>query len=291
MYATSFGPGAVSRVKGKAIPMKVLIVDHAAPMRRLIHDLLLGHFPGVLIEEAETTLDAYHRCATFIPHLLIIDIYAPSMNGIQTLVELKHAYPQMIIIVFSDFCSAEQRKHCLEAGAEELIRKGDQLYCLLKTINHTWQEGPNVGALHHKRGRHELITGMLSYDQTEHHEHLIVLQMNQVRKEELLTTYDELLRNIWQSTLPTLGRVMFLTIVKRACTITRQQYPFIGELTVTRDGFNLYALADHIEEIEPDALRKGLQALVTNLIFILGKLTGNCMARQLVHQNAVHVLS
>lgn len=271
--------------------MKVLIVAHAAPMRRLIQELLLAHFPGVLIEEADTTMDAHHGCATFTPHLLIIDIYAPSMNGIQTLVELKHAHPQMIIIVFSDFYSIEQRKHCLEAGAEELISKGDQPYCLLKAITHAWQEGPNVGTFHHKRGRHELITGLLSYDQTEHHEHLIVLQMNQVRKEELLTTYDELLRDIWQSTLPTLGRVMFLTIVKRACTLTRQQYPFIEKLTVTRDGFNLYALADHIEQIEPDMLRKGLQALITNLIVILGKLTGNCMARQLIHQNAVHVLS
>lgn len=271
--------------------MKVLIVDHAAPVRRMVNELLLAHFPGVLIEEAETAMDAYHCCTTFTPHLLIIDIYAPSMNGIQTLAELKLAYPQMIIIVFSDFCSIEQRKHCLEAGAEELISKSDQLYCLVKTIKQAWQEGPNVGALHHKRGRHELITGMLSYDQTEHHEHLIVLQMNQVRKEELLTTYDELLRNIWQSTLPTLGRVMLLTLVKRACAITRQQYPFIGELTVTHDGFNLYALADQIEQIDPDTLRKGLQTLVTNLIVILGKLTSNCMSRQLVHQNAVRVLS
>lgn len=271
--------------------MKVLIADHSAQMRHRVGNLVRAHFPGVFIEEAENSSDAYNCCTTFMPNLLIIDIFAPTMNGIQTLAELKIAYPPMIVIVLSNVCSAEQRKHCLAAGADELISKGDQLHSLLKTINHAWQEGPNVGALHHKRSRRELITGLLSYDQPEHIEHLIVLQMNQVRKEELLTTYDELLRNIWQSTLPMLGRVMLRTIIKRTYTITRQQYPFIAELTVTREGFNLCALADCVEQIEPDELRKGLQALITNFVVILGKLTGNCMARQLIHQSEVQMLS
>lgn len=271
--------------------MKVLIVDRSAQMRRLISELLQAHFPGVSLQEAESSADAYHCCATFRPHLLIIDIYAPTMNGIQTLAEFKLVYPYMIILVLSDFCSVDQRKHCLEAGADELICKSDQLHCLVTVINRTWQEGPNVGALHHKRGRHELITGLLSYDQTTPIEHLIVLQMNQLCKEELLTTYDELLRNIWQSTLPVLGRAILLRIVQRTCSLTRQQYAFMAELAVTSSGFNLFALADHIEQTAPDELRKGLQTLTTNFVVILGRLTGNGMAHQLVHPHEPPIIS
>lgn len=271
--------------------MKVLTVDRSAQMRRLISELLQAHFPNVLLQEAENSADVYHDCATFRPDLLIIDIYAPTMNGLQTLAELKFTYPHMIILVLSDFCSVDQRKHCLAAGADELLCKSDQLHRLVTIINRAWQAGPNIGALHHKRGRHELITGLLSYDQTTSIEHLIVLQMNQLCKEELLTTYDELLRNIWQSMLPVLGQLTLLRLVQRTCTLTQQQYAFMAELAVTSAGFNLCALADHIEQIAPGELRKGLQGLMTNFVVTLGQLNGNGVVHQLVHPREPSVIN
>lgn len=255
--------------------MKVLIVDRSAQMQCLISELLQAHFPGVLLKVAESSAEAYCDCATFRPNLLLIDIYAPTMNGLQTLAELKFTYPHMIILVLSDFCSVDQRKHCLEAGADELLCKSDQLHRLGMIIDRAWQVGPTIGALHHKRGRHELITGLLSYDRPAPVEHLIVLQMNQLCKEELLTTYDELLRNIWQSMLPVLGQFTLLRLVQRTCTLTRQQYAFMAELAVTSEGFNLCVLADHIEQTAPDELRKGLQGLMTNFVVILGQLNSN----------------
>lgn len=271
--------------------MKVLIVDQVEQIRQMVRQLVQELFPGAAIEEAANRQATYLGCAMFRPDLLIIDSYAPTMNGAQTLAELKLLYPHLIVIVFTDFTAAEQRHHCLEAGADALLQKGEPRQSLGKTITRAWQAGPTVGAVHHKRGRHELITGYLSYEQAEHGEHLIVLQMNQVRREELLTTYDELLRHIWQSTLPILGCVMLLGLAQRTYNITRQQHSFISELSVTQDGFNLYELADDGQPIDPDELRKGLQALVTNFILILSKLVSNCMARRLLQQGEAQMQS
>ncbi|MEZ4735462.1 MAG: response regulator [Caldilineaceae bacterium] len=263
--------------------MKALIVDHSAHGRQTVSNLLCVHFPKILVKEAENKTDACHLCATFKPDLLIIDIYAPTMNGVRSLLEIKEMHSHGILIVFSDFFFSEQRKLCLEAGANELIYKGDKSDSLITAIAHALQAGPTVGALHHKKSRDGLITSS-SYEQLERIEQLIVQQMNQARKEEMLTVYSDLLGEIWQKVMPILGRVTLGVIVEHTRHVTRSLYPLLADFAVTDEGVDFHVLSVHLEQIDLEELRKGLQGFVTNFIVTLGTLTSRVMVNQLINE-------
>lgn len=102
-----------------------------------------------------------------------------------------------------------------------------------------------------------------------------------IRKEEVVDIYAALLDKIWQRALTILGFVTIQAIMNRTIRQTSQQYPLIGQLTVGDSGLNSAELRARVGERERQVIRQGFEELILNLFDLLAKLTGETIVSKL----------
>lgn len=105
-------------------PIRVLIVDDSALIRRLLSEIL-GSAPG--IEIAGTASDPYsarEKIKTLNPDVLTLDVEMPRMDGITFLRNLMRLRPMPVVMVSSlTDCGAEVTLQALEMGAVDFVAK------------------------------------------------------------------------------------------------------------------------------------------------------------------------
>jgi len=102
-------------------------------------------------------------------------------------------------------------------------------------------------------------------------------------KKGVIEIYEDLLINIWDRIIPTLGSLTVATITRKAVSKAKLKYPIIEQLAVGEDGVSFAALRETSATDEHD-LRDALKEVVSNLFDILAKLTGNILVTQLMRE-------
>src|SRR5215510_13888638 len=104
---------------------RVLIVDDAALIRRIITDALSAEPTIEVAGEAEDGRTALQRISQLKPDLVTLDIELPGMNGLETLREIRKAYPRLPVIMFSAFTErgAADTLEALHNGASDYVTK------------------------------------------------------------------------------------------------------------------------------------------------------------------------
>ena len=106
-------------------PLRILIVDDSALIRRFLSDAL-GAEPGFVIAgtAGEGRL-ALSRIPVLKPDILTLDVEMPGMDGLQTLLELRRIYPKLPVIMVSSLTSAGAATtlEALERGASDAVCK------------------------------------------------------------------------------------------------------------------------------------------------------------------------
>jgi two-component system chemotaxis response regulator CheB len=82
-------------------PVRILIVDDSAVIRRLLGDLLASEPEIVVAGTAANGSQALARILEVKPDLITLDIEMPGMDGLETLVEIRKLYPKLPVIMFS----------------------------------------------------------------------------------------------------------------------------------------------------------------------------------------------
>src|SRR5258708_4827807 len=82
-------------------PVRVLIVDDSALIRKLLSDLLASDPEIILAGTAGNGRLALARIPEVKPDLITLDIEMPGMDGLETLVEIRNLYPKLPVIMFS----------------------------------------------------------------------------------------------------------------------------------------------------------------------------------------------
>jgi len=80
---------------------KVLVVDDAMLIRRMVTDVLAADPSIEVVGEAANGRIALQKIAQLSPDLVTLDIEMPEMDGIQTLKEIRKTYPRLSVIMFS----------------------------------------------------------------------------------------------------------------------------------------------------------------------------------------------
>ncbi len=104
---------------------RVLIVDDAAAMRRLITEALSSD-PG--LEVAGTAPNgrvALDRLAALNPDAIVLDLEMPVLDGYQTLAELRRTHPRLPVVIFSSLTAhgARATLDALALGANDYVLK------------------------------------------------------------------------------------------------------------------------------------------------------------------------
>ena len=115
-------------------PQRVLVVDDSADVRELWTMWL--QFWGFAVEQAGNGLDAVKKARTFQPHLVLMDLWMPVVDGLKATETLK-ADPHMkdvpVLALSADTFSAA-RQRALDAGADRFLAKPVSPDALLDAI-------------------------------------------------------------------------------------------------------------------------------------------------------------
>src|SRR6478752_1978859 len=84
---------------------RILIVDDSVVIRRLLTDILSQDPEIELAGTAPNGRIALAKLPQLNPDIVTLDIEMPEMDGLQTLPELRKAYPKLPVIMFSTLTS------------------------------------------------------------------------------------------------------------------------------------------------------------------------------------------
>ena len=105
--------------------ISVLVVDDSVVVRRLVTDVLADEADIDVVGTAPNGRIALAKIPQLNPDLVTLDIEMPEMDGLQTLRELRKAYPNLPVIMFSTLTErgATASLDALELGAQDYVTK------------------------------------------------------------------------------------------------------------------------------------------------------------------------
>ena len=102
---------------------RILIVDDHALFRAGLRALLFQDPDLEVVGEADNGRDAIRAVGELSPHLVLMDLTMPMMNGIEAVTEIKRRYPDVRILVMTLHKSEDHVHASLKAGAHGYILK------------------------------------------------------------------------------------------------------------------------------------------------------------------------
>lgn len=114
--------------------IRVLVVDdHPLTQAGMRH--FLNTFPDLLlVGEASSGGQALELCAQTRPHVIMMDLMMPGMDGIEATRAIKQRYPQVQIIALTSFQEGDLVERALRAGAAGYLLKTVSAFDLVQAI-------------------------------------------------------------------------------------------------------------------------------------------------------------
>jgi NarL family two-component system response regulator LiaR len=104
-------------------PIRVMIVDDHAMVRRGLATFLKVFDDLQLAGEAESGVSAIQLCGEILPDVVLMDMIMPDMDGVAVTRAICQKYPQVQVIALTSFKEGDLVKKALEAGAIAYLLK------------------------------------------------------------------------------------------------------------------------------------------------------------------------
>ncbi|HET7168115.1 MAG TPA: response regulator transcription factor [Candidatus Limnocylindrales bacterium] len=106
-----------------AKPIRVLLVDDHAMVRRGMRDFLGLHDDLEVVGEAVDGAEAIELAATLRPDIVVMDLMLPGIDGIEATATIKARQPAIEIVAITSFVEEARVVAAIEAGASGFLLK------------------------------------------------------------------------------------------------------------------------------------------------------------------------
>ena len=111
----------------------ILVVDDEASIRTSLQGILEDE--GFIVVTAVDGEQALARVQSEVPDLVLLDIWMPKMDGLQTLQKLKERFPKLTVIMMSGHGTIETAVKSTRLGALDFIEKPLSLEKVIVSVN------------------------------------------------------------------------------------------------------------------------------------------------------------
>ncbi len=114
--------------------LRILLVDDQGIFRRGTISILMNYDPEWEFFQAGDGLEAIEEAGRQLPHVVLMDILMPNLDGIQAALSIREKYPQTQIIMLSQELTEEKIHECLAAGIKGFVTKNSSNQALYDAI-------------------------------------------------------------------------------------------------------------------------------------------------------------
>jgi DNA-binding NarL/FixJ family response regulator len=104
-------------------PIRILLVDDHAMVRRGMRDFLSLHDDLEIVGEAGDGAAAIEQAAALRPDVIVMDLLMPGVDGIEATARIRAADPEVEIVAITSFVEEARIVAALEAGASGFLLK------------------------------------------------------------------------------------------------------------------------------------------------------------------------
>jgi len=115
---------------------RILIVDDDASVRELLKGAFLRN-NAYLVDEASNGMDACIKLGTYAPHIVILDVFMPQMDGVEVCRTLKNdpALSDIKVIITTGYTEHEKLKELAGMGFNNIFHKPIKIKKLLDEVD------------------------------------------------------------------------------------------------------------------------------------------------------------
>ena len=124
------------------MPLRILVVDDHAVVRRGVRSLLESHQGWEVCGEATTGRDAVEQSRQLRPDVVVMDLSLPELNGLDATRQILKDGPGIEVLVLTMHHSEELARDVLRAGARGYIMKSDADENLIAAVDTLRQHKP-----------------------------------------------------------------------------------------------------------------------------------------------------
>ena len=116
--------------------MRLFIADDSEILRVRLIDML-SEIEGIeIIGQAQESLDTIESIQELNPHVVILDIRMPRINGVKVLEAIKKDDESPTVIIFTNYPYPQYRKRCMDLGADFFFDKSTEFEKLFDTVKY-----------------------------------------------------------------------------------------------------------------------------------------------------------
>jgi DNA-binding NarL/FixJ family response regulator len=124
------------------MPLRILVVDDHAVVRRGVRSLLESHEGWEVCGEATTGRDAVEQSRRLQPDVVVMDLSLPELNGLDATRQILKDAPDAEVLVLTMHHSEELARDVLKAGARGYVLKSDADENLIAAVDSLRQHKP-----------------------------------------------------------------------------------------------------------------------------------------------------
>jgi DNA-binding NarL/FixJ family response regulator len=113
---------------------RLLLVDDHPLVRSGLRAALMMALPKASIEEAGTSAEALHQLEIHRPHLVLLDVNLPGVNGLELARQIRSADRQVKILMVAGEADPWTVREALDAGALGFVAKTSSSLCLSQAV-------------------------------------------------------------------------------------------------------------------------------------------------------------
>lgn len=119
---------------GKAMGVRILLVDDHPVVRQGLRTLLAGRSELEVVDEASDGLEAVEKVGSSQPDVVVLDITMPRMNGIEACRIIKQKNPKLEVLFVTQHDSPQMLREALAAGARGYVVKSNLARDLVEAV-------------------------------------------------------------------------------------------------------------------------------------------------------------
>lgn len=124
------------------LQLRILVVDDHEVVRRGLRAVLEGHPGWLVVGEAASGREAVEKAGELKPHVIILDMSMPGLNGLEATRGILKALPEAQVLVLTQHDSEQLVRSFLQAGAQGYLVKSDAARELVPAVESLQQGRP-----------------------------------------------------------------------------------------------------------------------------------------------------